>query len=62
MCSKPGRQEGREKLDQWAREREERGEIRRNQPAKNTHPRENRDPDAADLARGVERFEALLGR
>lgn len=62
MCFKPDRQQGREKLDQWAREREQRGETRLNQPALNTRPREHRDADAGDLERSVDRFEALLGR
>ena len=62
MCMKPDRQEGREKLEQWARERRERGEERPNQPALNTHPREAREADDHDLDRSVERFEALLGR
>ena len=62
MCFKPDSKQGHEKLDQWARERDERGETRSNQPALNTHPRETREADAADLNRGVERFEALLGR
>jgi len=62
MSFKPDRQQGREKLDQWAREREQRGETRNNQPALNTHPREHRAADTDDLNRGVERFEALLGR
>ena len=62
MSFKPDRQEGSEKLEQWAREREERGELRPNQPALNTRPREHRDADAGDLERSVDRFEALLGR
>jgi hypothetical protein len=62
MCHKPDRHEGREKLDQWARERQERGEERPNQPALNTSPREHRAADDHDLDRSVERFEALLGR
>ena len=62
MCFKPDRQQGRDKLDQWAREREERGETRDNQPALNTHPREYREADTTELNRDVERFEALLGR
>jgi hypothetical protein len=62
MSFRPDRQEGSEKLEQWAREREERGEVRPNQPALNTHPREHRDADAGDLERSVDRFEALLGR
>jgi hypothetical protein len=62
MSSKPDRQEGQDKLEQWAHEREERGEKRPNQPAMNTHPREMRKPDEHDLETSVERFEALLGR
>jgi hypothetical protein len=62
MSAKPDRQEGHDKLEQWAHEREERGETRPNQPAMNTHPRENREADAQDLETSVERFEALLGR
>jgi hypothetical protein len=62
MSFRPSSQESQEKLRQWAREREQRGETRHNQPAMNTHPREGRDPDAAHLAASVERFEALLGR
>jgi flagellar biosynthesis/type III secretory pathway protein FliH len=62
MSFKPHSQESQEKLRQWAREREERGETRGNQPAMNTHPREGRSPDADHLAASVERFEALLGR
>jgi hypothetical protein len=62
MSFKPDRQEGQEKLEQWARERDERGETRPNQPAQNTHPREHRDADAKHLETSVERFEALLGR
>jgi len=62
MSFRPNRQAGQEKLQQWAREREERGESRPNQPALNTHPREHREADAADLERSRDRFEALLGR
>ena len=62
MSSKPDRQEGQDKMEQWAHEREERGEERPNQPAHNTHPRENREADAGYLADSVERFDALLGR
>jgi hypothetical protein len=62
MSFKPDSRQSREKLDQWARERQERGEMRQNQPALNTRPREHRDADAHDLERSVNRFEALLGR
>jgi len=62
MSSKPDQKQGQEKLEQWARERRERGETRPNQPAQNTHPREHRDADAGYLADSVERFDALLGR
>jgi hypothetical protein len=62
MSFKPDRQAGQQKLEQWAREREERGQTPRNQPALNTRPREHREADAADLERSRDRFEALLGR
>ena len=62
MSFKPNHQQGSEKLEQWARERQERGEERANQPALNTHPREHRAADDHDLDRSVERLEALLGR
>ena len=62
MSFKPSHQQGTEKLEQWARERQERGEERPNQPAQNTHPREHRDADAQDLKTSVARFEQLLGR
>ena len=62
MSFKPDRREGQQKLEQWAREREERGQTPRNQPALNTHPRANPDSDTQDLRVSVDRFEALLGR
>jgi len=63
MSFRPDRQEGQGKLEQWARERDERGETHSpNQPALNTHPRETREADARDLETSVERFQALLGR
>jgi hypothetical protein len=62
MSFRPNRQAGQEKLQQWAREREERGEKPRREPALNTHPRANPDPDTQDLRVSVDRMEALLGR
>jgi hypothetical protein len=61
MCFKPNRADGREKLDRWEKERGHEGRTR-DPVSRNVRPRGNQDPDARDLKRSVERFEALLGR
>ena len=61
MSTKPTRSQGQALLERWANERGEHSHSRQ-QPAQNTHPRGNQEPHKDDLARSVERFEALLGR
>jgi hypothetical protein len=62
MCHKPNRAEGQAKLQRWADERNQRHQPDHGHQAENIHPRGNQDPNAHDLERSVERFEALLGR
>lgn len=61
MCHKPSRTEGQAKLQRWAEERRGK-EPHGSGTSSNVSPRGNGDRDDRDLERGLERFEAMLGR
>jgi hypothetical protein len=61
MDHKPSREAGQAKLQRWAEERRERSQVE-STTSENVHPRGNGDRDEHDVARGMERIEALLGR
>jgi hypothetical protein len=61
MHHKPTRENGQAKLQRWAEERRERRHFG-STTSENVHPRGNGDRDERDVARSIERIEALLGR
>ena len=61
MNHKPTREDGQAKLQRWAQERRERQQVG-SPTSDNVRPRGNGDRDERDVARGIERFEAVLGR
>jgi hypothetical protein len=61
MHHKPTRESGQAKLQRWARERRDRQPVG-STTSDNIQPRGNGDRDERDVARGIERFEAMLGR
>ena len=61
MNHKPTREGGQAKLQRWAQERRDRQQVG-STTSDNIRPRGNGDRDERDVARGIERIEALLGR
>jgi hypothetical protein len=61
MSHKPTHERGQVKLERWAQERRDRQHTP-SATSENIHPRGNGDRDERDVARGLERIQAMLGR